>query len=137
MSKKVLIIDDDPDIVETMKMVLESKDYTVDSAVNGTEGLAKVKSFNPDIIVLDVMMDSVTEGFQVSYKLRSTEPNSEFKKWAKTPIIMVSAINTTSHFKYSPQTDSDFLPVDEFLNKPIEPEALISTVEKCLAKAGK
>lgn len=137
MSKKVLIIDDDPDIVETMKMVLESKDYTVDSAVNGTEGLAKVKAFNPDIIVLDVMMDSVTEGFQVSYKLRSTEPDSEFAKWAKTPIIMVSAINTTSHFKYSPQTDSDFLPVDEFLNKPIEPEALISTVEKCLAKAGK
>ncbi|HNY10060.1 MAG TPA: response regulator [Candidatus Wallbacteria bacterium] len=137
MSKKVLIIDDDPDIVETMKMVLESKDYTVESAVNGTEGLAKVKTFNPDVIILDVMMDSVTEGFQVSYKLRSVEPNSEYAKWAKTPIIMVSAINTTSHFKYSPQTDSDFLPVDEFLNKPIEPEALISTVEKCLAKTAK
>jgi len=73
----------------------------------------------------------------VSYKLRSVEPNSEYAKWAKTPIIMVSAINTTSHFKYSPQTDSDFLPVDEFLNKPIEPEALISTVEKCLAKTAK
>lgn len=137
MSKKVLIIDDDPDIVETMKMVLESRNYTVETAANGTEGLEKVKSFSPEVIILDVMMDSVTEGFHVSYKLRSKEPGSEFAKWAKVPIIMVSAINTTSHFKYSPNTDSDYLPVDEFLNKPIEPEALIGTVEKCLAKAGK
>jgi len=134
MSKKILIIDDDPDIVETMKTVLESKAYQVETASNGTEGLEKVKQFDPNLIILDVMMDSITEGFHVTYKLRSPEPSSEYAKWAKTPIVMVSAINTASHFKYSPQTDSNFLPVDEFLNKPIEPENLLAVVEKCLAK---
>ncbi|HBC74583.1 MAG TPA: response regulator [Candidatus Wallbacteria bacterium] len=134
MSKKILIIDDDPDIVETMKTVLESKAYQVETASNGTEGLEKVKKFDPNLIILDVMMDSITEGFHVTYKLRSPEPSSEYAKWAKTPIVMVSAINTASHFKYSPQTDSNFLPVDEFLNKPIEPENLLAVVEKCLAK---
>jgi len=137
MSKKVLIIDDDPDIVETMKMVLEARQYIVDTASNGTEGLEKVKSYDPDVIILDVMMDSITEGFQVTYKIRSTDPGSEYAKWSKIPIIMVSAINTSSHFKYSPKTDSDFLPVDEFMNKPVEPETLLATVERCLSKAAK
>jgi len=134
MSKKILIIDDDPDIVETMKTILESRSFTIETASNGTEGLEKVKSFNPDLIILDVMMDSITEGFHVSYKLRAPEPESEYAKWSKVPIVMVSAINTTSHFKYSPQTDSDYLPVDEFLNKPIEPATLLAAVEKSLLK---
>ena len=61
--KKILIVDDDPDIVEAMRMVLEAQNFEVHSAVNGTDGLKKVKAVNPDLIILDVMMDQLTEGF--------------------------------------------------------------------------
>ena len=127
---KVLVIDDDPDLVESIRITLEANNYEVYSAENGTEGLRLVKEIHPDLIVLDVMMDTITEGFQVSYQLRSRDPQSEYKEYSDIPIIMLTGISQKMHMKFSTETDEDFLPVNEFIEKPIRLDALLEKVKK-------
>ena len=131
---KILIVDDDPDIVEALKMTLEANHYQVYTAANGTEGLNQVKAVEPDLIILDVMMDTITEGFQVSYQLRNPDPKSEYTPYAKIPILMLTAIVEKKSMKFSTQKDGDFLPVDDFVEKPIRPQALLEKVKKLLKK---
>ncbi|MGD8736176.1 MAG: response regulator, partial [Anaerolineae bacterium] len=83
--EKILIIDDDPDLVEVVRLTLEASGYQVFSAASGAEGLSKVKEVNPDLIILDVMMDYTTEGFQVSLQLRSPEAGSEYAAYRDIP----------------------------------------------------
>jgi len=131
---KVLVIDDDPDLVESIRITLEANNYEVYSAENGTEGLRLVKEIHPDLIVLDVMMDTITEGFQVSYQLRSRDPQSEYKEYSDIPIIMLTGISQKMHMKFSTETDEDFLPVNEFIEKPIRLEALLARVKKLIKR---
>ena len=127
---KILIIDDDPDLVESIQITLEANNYRVFSAGNGTEGLKMVKEVNPDLIILDVMMDSVTEGFQVSQKIRSRDPLSEFRDYTQIPILMITAVSQKMNMTFSPEEDGDYLPVDEFVEKPIRLEALLEKIKK-------
>ena len=129
---KILIVDDDPDLVESIRITLEANNYQVFSAGNGTEGLKMVKEVGPDLIILDVMMDSITEGFQVSQKLRSRDPESEYREYANIPILMVTAVSQKMNMKFSPQADGDYLPVDEFIEKPIRLEALLEKINKLI-----
>ena len=131
---KILIVDDDPDIVEALKMTLEANRYKVFTAANGTEGLKQVKAVKPDLIILDVMMDSITEGFQVSYQLRNPGPNSEYAPFSQIPILMLTAIVEKKHMKFSTQKDGDFLPVNDFVEKPIRPQVLLEKVKKLLKR---
>jgi CheY-like chemotaxis protein len=131
---KILIVDDDPDIVEALKMTLEANHYKVYTAANGTEGLRQVKAVPPDLIILDVMMDTITEGFQVSYQLRNPDPKSEYAKYSQIPILMLTAIVERKHMKFSTKEDGDFLPVDDFVEKPIRPQVLLEKVKKLLKK---
>jgi CheY-like chemotaxis protein len=131
---KILIVDDDPDIVEALKMTLEAHHYQVYTAANGTEGLRQVKAVTPDLIILDVMMDSITEGFQVSYQLRNPDPKSEYTPYSKIPILMLTAIVEKKHMKFSTKTDGDFLPVDDFVEKPIRSQVLLEKIKKMLNK---
>jgi CheY-like chemotaxis protein len=131
-NEKILIIDDDPDLVEVMRLTLEHKDYQVFSAANGAEGLEMVKEIEPDLIILDVMMDYTTEGFQISLQLRGPEPDPEYAPYRDTPILMLTAIHSTTSLRFGP--DDDYLPVDDFVEKPLEPAALIEKVEQLLAK---
>jgi two-component system alkaline phosphatase synthesis response regulator PhoP len=131
---KILIIDDDPDMVLAARLCLERAGHTLVEARNGTEGLEKVKTENPDLIILDVMMDSTTEGFHVALALRSRNPNSEYAAYAHIPIIMLTAIHSTLSLRFGPE--EDYLPVDEFIDKPIDPDDLVNKVEKLL-KRGK
>jgi len=126
MAKKVLIIDDDPDIVEAERMILESHGYEVDSASDGEAGLVKANEIKPDLIILDVMMTTMDQGFQVAYKLKQSP---EMKK---IPVLMATSVGQVTKFKFDPKKDSDFLPVEAFIEKPIKPADLISTVEKLL-----
>jgi len=130
---KILIIDDDPDISEAMRLILETADHEVAEARDGQSGLAKVKEFNPDLIILDVMMESDSAGFHVAYQLRSADPNSEYAPYAKVPILMITAIGTQKGMAFSPETDADFLPVDDFVEKPVRPDDLLNKVKKLLA----
>lgn len=129
---KILVVDNDPDMLLAARLSLESSGYEVVEARSGTEGLEAVKAHNPDLIILDVMMDTTTEGFQVSLKLRNPDPKSEYAAYRHIPILMLTAIHTTTPVRFAP--DQDYLPVDAFIDKPLDPDKLLKLVEKLLKK---
>jgi CheY-like chemotaxis protein len=93
-----------------------------------------VKEIRPDLIILDVMMDTTTEGFQVSYQLRSHDPDSAYGEFSTIPIIMLTGISQKMQMKFSIQKDGDYLPVDEFLEKPIQLDPLLEMIRKLLQR---
>lgn len=132
-SEKILVIDDDPDLVEVIRLTLEASGFQVSSAASGAEGLEKVKEVHPDLIILDVMMDYTTEGFQVSLALRSPDPEAEYAPYRDVPILMLTAIHSTTPLRFGPE--QDYLPVDDFVEKPIEPAELVRKVQELIQKA--
>ncbi len=132
-NQKILIIDDDPDIVEAMRMPLEANAYNVITASNGKEGLQRAKDEIPDLIILDVMMETDTEGFHVAYELKSEESDSEYKDCREIPILMITAISQKKGMNFSPEKDEAFLPVDDFIEKPVQPQDLLKKVAELLA----
>ncbi len=128
--KQILIVDDDPDQRLTVRLPLEAAGYTVHEATNFDEGLVAAKQSKPDLIILDVMMDSATAGFQLALSMHSPDPDSEFKEFMKTPIIMLTAIHSTTSLRFGP--DEYYLPVNDFLDKPVNPDILLATVRKHL-----
>ena len=131
-NEKILVIDDDPDLVEVIRLTLKASGFQVFSAASGAEGLEKVKEINPDLIILDVMMDHTTEGFQISLKLRSEDPASEYAEYRNIPILMLTAIHSTTPLRFAPE--GGYLPVDSFAEKPLEPAELVKTVEGLLGR---
>jgi DNA-binding response OmpR family regulator len=131
-NERILIIDDDDDLVHALRLPLEAAGYSVSRAASGNEGLKKVKEVNPDLIILDVMMDTTTEGFHVSLALRSPDPKSEYKAYSRVPILMLTSIHSTTSLRFGP--DQEYLPVDAFIEKPIEPAELLKKVREHLAK---
>lgn len=131
---KILIIDDNPDMALAVTMPLEAAGYEVDVACTGQAGLAKVREIRPDLIILDVMMETSTAGFQVSLELRSPDPHSQYARFRQTPILMLTAIHTTTSLRFGP--DEVYLPVDDFIEKPVDPDVLLEKVSALLAGNG-
>lgn len=131
-NEKILIIDDDDDLVRAMRLPLEAVGYRVSQAGNGSEGLALVKEFRPDLIILDVMMDTATEGFHVCLELRSPDPASAYKAFSRVPILMLTSLHSTTPLRFGP--DKDYLPVDAFLDKPVDPADLLKKVREMLGQ---
>lgn len=129
---KILIIDDDPDIVTSVRMVLEGAGHKVLEAENGKSGMKMLEQESLDLIILDVMMDTATEGFQLALQLRNPDPNSEFAKYSNIPILMLTAIHSTTPLRFEP--DIDYLPVELFVDKPIDPDELLGKVEWVLGE---
>ncbi len=119
---KILIVDDDHDLVETMRLVLEKNEFTVAAAHNRPDGIAAVEAEKPDLIILDVMMEQDDDGFVVAQTLR--------KKGINTPIIMLTNINKAMGFTFG--KDAEMVPVNEFLEKPIDPIKLLGKVKELL-----
>jgi CheY-like chemotaxis protein len=127
---KILIVDDDPDIVEAMKVVLESKQYEVATAKTGEEGLEKVKTEKPDLIILDIMMEKGDTGFDVC---RQIKKNQSYKH---IPILMLTAIKEKTGMDFKKEAgDEIWLPVDDYVDKPLKPKELIAKIENLLGKA--
>lgn len=120
---KVLIVDDDADVVEACEIVLKKEGYDVSSASNRTEGYTAVEGFQPDLIILDVMMEQPDDGIAMAQKLR----RDGFKK----PILMLTSVSKASGFDIG--KDADLVPVDDFQEKPIEPAALVKKVKELLS----
>ena len=123
MPKKILIIDDDIDLVEAMRITLEGTGFDVRDAQDGISGLERAKRELPDLILLDVMMGTQDEGFHVAYQIRRDEALRDI------PIIMLTAVGQETGFRFDKEKDEDFLPVDEFLEKPVAPDRLIEVVK--------
>ena len=129
---RILVIDDDPDIVTAVTLALTSAGHQVVAANSGKEGLEKIQTEKPELIILDVMMETHTEGFQLALKLHSPDPASELKQFKNIPILMLTAIHSTTPLHYEP--DIDYLPVDLFVDKPIDPDDLIGKVSWIIAR---
>ena len=127
-TKKILIIDDDIDLVEAMRLTLESAGFEVIDAQDGKKGIEKIESNSPDLVILDVMMGTQDEGFHVAYQIRSNPTTSDL------PLIMLTAVGQETGFSFDKDKDEDFLPVNEFLEKPIDPDTLIELVKKNLGQ---
>lgn len=126
MNNTILVVDDDTDVLESRKIVLEHNHYKVLTATNirvARELLSKEKI---DLIILDVMMEKDTDGFTFAQELKSLE------KFSTIPIIMATAVNQRTKFKFNPEEDGDFLPVEKFMEKPIDPDDLVMAVRGLL-----
>ena len=128
--KKILIIDDDRDIVDSMTIVLKKNDYEVTAQHDDEKVVEHVSRLKPDLIILDVMFpENPSSGFNIARELKD---NTELKK---IPILMLSAINERGIFvgKFSNKDlDDSFLPVNSFLEKPIKPATLLERVSSLL-----
>lgn len=118
---KIAIIDDDPDILDASSLVLTSKGYEVITATNPDDGYKIVKDQNPDLIILDVMMNEPDDGFFLAQKFR--------REKISIPIIMYTSVSKTLGLEFAA---GEIIPVDDFVEKPISPETLIDKVEKLL-----
>ena len=124
---KILVIDDDPEMMAALKTTLESQGYSVATANDRASGMEAAKAESHDLIILDVMMETRHDGFEISRELKK---DSQYKD---TPILMLTGIKgeTGTDFK-SVAGDPSWLPVDAFLDKPVEPGVLLAEVEKLL-----
>ena len=126
---KILVIEDDNDLVAAITKILENKGYDATSAYDPEEGWDKMKQNKPDLIILDVMFGGKGEskGFDFAQKIRYDRQLSDI------PILMMTAINTEKpFFNFSADTDGEFLPVDAFLDKPVKSDELYLKVEELL-----
>jgi len=126
---KILIIEDDPDMIEAMRVILEPQSYTIVTAFDPNEGYQKLKEEKPDLLILDVMFGSEqkTKGFDLALNIKKD------KELAYIPILMITAVNVKyPKFGFSPDTDEEYLPVDDFIDKPVQPEELIKKVDQLL-----
>ncbi len=125
---KILIIDDDPDYVEAIKAILENKSYKVVTAYDKNEGMKKIDSEKPDLIILDIMMEKLDDGFTICYKLKH---DPELKK---IPVLSVSAVTEKTGLKFSPETDGEYFEADDYVEKPVKTVDLLERVERLLNK---
>jgi len=127
MPKKILIVDDDPDLVEAVTMILESKKYDVVAAYGGIEGLDKAKTEKPDLIVLDVMMPD-KDGYAVCKELKA-DPQLN-----KIPVLLLTAVvSRIPTTRYTQQMGLE-TEADDYIDKPVEPEVLVKRIETLLSK---
>ncbi|MBC8479504.1 MAG: response regulator [FCB group bacterium] len=122
----ILVIDDDIDLVEILRINLENAGYTVQDAQSGDAGFKLAKKNKPNLILLDVMMGAIDEGFQTAYQIKQDPETKDI------PVVMLTAVTQQTGFKFDPVKDEAFLPVDEFLEKPINPKKLLDVVRKHL-----
>jgi CheY-like chemotaxis protein len=127
---KILIIDDDPDITEAMRTVLENRGHEVRHAFDSDEGMARLREARPDLIILDVMMRTSQEGFELSRELRHST------QYKDIPILMLTAVKQKTGLDFKPAAGDDaWLPVDEFFDKPIKPDLLLAKVDDLLSES--
>lgn len=120
--QKILVVDDDPDIVLTYRLVLESAGYTIEEAASGEEALATMRESRPDLVLMDVMMANPLDGYY------TTQQISDDPELREIPILMISSI-TTSQYAAAFPTDQ-YLDIREFVSKPVEPEVLLGKVKQ-------
>ncbi|MCF7740478.1 MAG: response regulator [Candidatus Marinimicrobia bacterium] len=119
---KILIVDDDYDFVSGVKTVLESADHEVTAAYSREEGMKLFEQEEPDLIILDVMMDEPDDGFTMAQDLK--------RKHAKASVLMLSSVGQVTGLEFD--KDDEMVPVDAFEEKPIMPNKLLEKVKELL-----
>ena len=126
---KILIVDDDLDLTKAVKVILESARYTVVTAADKIEGMEKAKTEKPNLILLDVMMTTWEDGFEMARTLKKDPDLKDIS------ILMMTAVKDRTGLDFKASAgDPTWCPVDGFLDKPVEPAVLLAEVEKLLQK---
>ncbi len=136
MSKmdKVLVIDDDDDYRASARALLESEGYEVVEACGGREGLAAALTHRPDVIVLDVMMEGLQDGYSVNQAIKFAP---EYRDLANTPILMVSSMELPPDRLLGWIGDTSRITPDAYLAKPIDIPAFLDCIRRLLAGSGR
>lgn len=134
---RVLLVDDDRDLVDVLQLALQAHGYRVAAGYSAEDALRLVEQERPDVLVLDVMMPDATEGFHVVWQLRArVEPY-----FRHLPIIMLTAVHHQTPLRFYPDRRDDtygageFLDVQEFIDKPVDPKDLVARIERVLRAA--
>lgn len=122
---KILIVDDDRDVVDSCRLFLEKEGHEVSSAHTRGDGMAQVDAFKPDLLMLDVMMELPDDGIAMAQDLR--------RNGFTAPILMLSSISKATGLSYG--KDDAIVPVDAFEEKPLSPAKLIATVNELLKQS--
>jgi DNA-binding response OmpR family regulator len=129
MAGKILVVDDDPDILDAVAMILESQGYQVVMARDGIEGLATLKAENPDLMILDLMMPKM-DGFAVCKELQ----DPRWSKYKNIPILILTSVREeASRRRYELETGLE-LNVDDYVEKPMSPDVLLARVSTLIKK---
>lgn len=129
MPGKILVVDDDPDILDAVAMILESQGYNVVTARDGLEGLANLKAEHPDLMILDLMMPKM-DGFGVCKELQ----DPRWSKYKNMPILVLTSVREeASRRRYELETGLE-LQVDDYVEKPMSPDVLLDRVSKLISK---
>jgi len=126
---KVVIIGDNKDYLFSMETFLSRNGFIVQTASNGKDGLDLIKKEHPDVILLDVMMESVLAGFEVCKAVRS-DSHLEY-----IAIVGISGMGEELGLKYEQYRDDEYFTPDEFVEKPVDKQRLLSVIEKAIKKA--
>ena len=121
---RILVVDDDPDIVEATQLFLTKEGHQVEGAYSREDGLRKVDSFHPDLLILDVIMEQPDDGFTMAQELR--------RAGNQIPILMLTSVESVSGLSFG--RDAEMVPVDDFQTKPIEPAKLVDKVNHLLKR---
>jgi DNA-binding response OmpR family regulator len=126
---KILVVDDDPDVLEAVSIVLESQSYEVVTARDGIEGLATLKAEKPNLMILDLLMPKM-DGFAVCKELQ----DPRWSKYSDIPILILTSVREeASRRRYELETGLE-LNVDDYVEKPISPDILLERVGKLIKK---
>ena len=115
--KTILVIDDDADFQVSVRSLLEAEGYAVVAATSGREGLRRLLDVRPDVVLLDVMMESTTEGYGVSELIKHGE---EYAAVRDVPILMVSSIQESPDERFPRSPDVDMIRPDRYITKPLD-----------------
>jgi CheY-like chemotaxis protein len=126
-TKKVLLIDDDADVHEVVKMILEPKGYKVECSLTGPNGLEAARRMMPDVLLLDIMLDTPSEGFHIAYTLK----NDDVLK--SIPIVIISSIGKKMGIDYAKELGTDYVPASVFIEKPFDAATLLKAVNQALS----
>ena len=121
---KILVVDDDPDFVNLTRTILQSRDYEVVTASNGEKALAAMRKEKPDLVLLDIMMSYILDGLDVG---REMAEDAELKD---IPVIMITSL--TGARAQAEQLSYEYVPVEDWIHKPIDPDALLERIEAAL-----
>ena len=120
---KILIVDDDPDITFATGLFLKKAQHEVLTASNRADGMKAIDDENPDLIILDVMMEQADDGIAMAQELR--------RQGCEIPILMLTSVGKVTGFTYD--EDQELVPVNAFFEKPIQPDMLVRKVNELLA----
>ncbi|HEY9765302.1 MAG TPA: response regulator [Chroococcales cyanobacterium] len=125
-SSKILLVDDDADLIEINRTILEGEGYQVLFAYDIEEAFALAKREKPDLVLLDIMMDRKNDGFTFCYRLKGDPELSGI------PVLMLSSVAQATGFRLSLDSDREWMKADDFLNKPVSSAVLLDHVERLL-----